>query len=55
MILGIFAGYHIGEYGQTNNCAFSKCVRGTQGDGSGGFADTPLAACLSDFIFFDFF
>jgi hypothetical protein len=53
MILGVFTGYHIGEYGQIDNCSYGNCARGTRGDGSGEFAGTPLAACQPDFLFFD--
>jgi hypothetical protein len=54
MILGLFTGYRIGEYGQTDNCSYGNCARGARGDGSGKFADTPLAACQLDFLFFYF-
>jgi hypothetical protein len=54
MILGLFTGYRIGEYGQAENCSYSNCARGARGDGSGEFAGTPLAACQPDLLFFDF-
>jgi hypothetical protein len=54
MILGLFTGYCIGEYSQTDNCAHDSCTRGACGDGSGEFSGTPLVACHPDFIFFNF-
>jgi hypothetical protein len=34
MILGFITGYRIDEYGQTDNSAFGKCVRGARGSDS---------------------
>jgi hypothetical protein len=55
MIIGLFAGYRVGEYGQIDNCAFGKCDRGPKGNGSGEFVNAPLAACRTDFVVSDFF
>jgi hypothetical protein len=54
MIVGVFTGYKIGEYVQTDNCSYGNCARGERVNGSYKFAGTPLAACQLDFLFFDF-
>jgi hypothetical protein len=46
MILGLFTGYRIGEYGQTDNCSYRNCARGARGNRSGEYPD---------FLFFYFF
>jgi hypothetical protein len=54
MILGLFTGYSIGEYDQSENCSYGNCAWGARGYGSGEFTGTPFAACHPDFLFFDF-
>jgi hypothetical protein len=32
MILGVFTGYQIGEYGQTDKCSYRNCAKGARGN-----------------------
>jgi hypothetical protein len=55
MVFCLFTGCRIGEYGQTDNYAFSKYTMGPKGDSSSEFNSARLASCHADFLFFDFF